>query len=356
MQLTYTLPVYVNDSWRASLNRSRGSLRIQWHFNGISVILAAVIPRLRTRVTAAAAVIAAGFLLTAPAGPGTAGGLNGRVAVVSGASGNDDIVSIGIDGSAPAVLTNDPHPETDPAYSPDGTRIAFVRQTDGGEYTLWTMGADGSGAVALTPPGVSVRHPSWSPDGAHIVFDRASATSGRDLWVIDSRGAGLHSIVTHAGLDAEPAWSPDGSRIAFTTDRYGGSDIVTVTPDGTGLRRLTRDAANDRQATWSSDGATIAFVSNRTGADEIWAMTATGRGQAQLLPASVGDHGPAYSPDGGQIAFRRGSDVWIANANGQAATRVAFAPTSDAVPSWQALPAPDGAVSQVVQPTNATVG
>ena len=169
-------------------------------------------------------------------------------------------------------------------------------------------------------------------------------------------GAGLHSIVTHAGTDAEPAWSPDGTRIAFTTDRYGGSDIVTVTPDGVGLRRLTRDPANDRQATWSSDGTTIAFVSNRTGADAIWAMTATGRGQAQLVPASVGDHAPAYSPDGSQIAFRRGSDVWLANANGQAAARVAFAPTSDAVPSWQALPAPNAAVSQVVQPTNATVG
>ena len=94
-----------------------------------------------------------------------------------------------------------------------------MRQTDGGEYTLWTMGADGSGAVALTPAGVSARHPSWSPDGLKIVFDRASATSGRDLWVIDGTGSGLRSIVTHAGSDSEPAWSPDGTHIAFTTDR-----------------------------------------------------------------------------------------------------------------------------------------
>ena len=133
------------------------------------------------------------------------------------------------------VLTNDAHVDTDPAYSPDGSQIAFVRQTDGGEFTLWTMPADGGAAVALTPPGVSARHPSWSPDGAHIVFDRAGATSGRDLWVVDATGGGLHSIVTHAGSDSEPAWSPDGLHIAFTTDRYGGSDIVTVTPDGAGF-------------------------------------------------------------------------------------------------------------------------
>ena len=64
----------------------------------------------------------------------------------------------------------------------------------------------------------------------------------------------------------------------------------------------------------------------------------------------------AYSPDGSRIAFRRGSEVWIANADGQAATRIVSAPTSEAVPSWQALPAPDVAVSQTVLPTNATVG
>ena len=85
-------------------------------------------------------------------------------------------------------------------------------------------------------------------------------------------------------------------------------------------------------------------------------MTGAGRGQAQLVPGHAGDHAPAYSPDGSRIAFRRGSEVWIANADGQAATRIVSAPTSEAVPSWQALPAPDVAVSQTVLPTNATVG
>ena len=78
------------------------------------------------------------------AGPVGASGLNGRVAVVSGASGNDEIVSIAADGSGAVTLTSDPHADEDPAFSPDGTRIAFVRQTDGGEFTLWTMKADGS--------------------------------------------------------------------------------------------------------------------------------------------------------------------------------------------------------------------
>ena len=116
------------------------------------------------------------LVVAAFAGHGAAAGLNGRIAVVSAASGNDEIVSIAVDGSSPAPLTADAHADSDPAYSPDGSSIAFVRQTDGGEFRLWTMREDGGGAVPLTPPGVSARHPSWSPDGAHIVFDRATAT------------------------------------------------------------------------------------------------------------------------------------------------------------------------------------
>ncbi len=301
--------------------------------------------------------IVAVVLVAVGVGPGSAAGLNGRIAVVSGASGNDEIVSIAADGTAPVTLTSDPHADEDPAYSPDGTRIAFVRQTDGGEFTLWTMRSDGTGAVPLTPPGVSARHPNWSPDGLEIAFDRASPTgTGRDIWAIGVSGAGLHSIMTHAGSDTDPAWSPDGLAVAFTTDRYGGSDIVTVKPDGTGLRRLTRDAANDRQPAWSSDGTTVAYVSNRSGADAIWTMTASGHGQAQLVPGNLGDHAPSYSPDGAWIAFRRGSDLWLATADGKSPVRVAYAPTGDTVPSWQALPAPDIAVSQTVQPATTSVG
>lgn len=167
--------------------------------------------RSQLRVTTVFFVLVAELALAGPVGRGVAAGVNGRIAIVSAASGNDEIVSVAADGTAPLVLTNDAHVDTDPAYSPDGSQIAFVRQTDGGEFTLWTMPADGGAAVALTPPGISARHPSWSPDGAHIVFDRAGATSGRDLWVVDATGGGLHSIVTHAGADSEPAWSPTAS-------------------------------------------------------------------------------------------------------------------------------------------------
>ena len=138
-----------------------------------------------SRLTAPAVVALATILLAvSPATPGSAAGLSGRIAVVSGASGNDEIVSIAADGTTPITLTTDAHPDSDPAYSPDGTRIAFARQVDGGTYALWTMRADGSGAAPLTPAGVSARHPNWSPDGAHIVFDRASVTTGRDLWAL----------------------------------------------------------------------------------------------------------------------------------------------------------------------------
>jgi Tol biopolymer transport system component len=110
-----------------------------------------VILPISLRVAIPALVLGATVLaLAVTARTGTAAGLNGSIAIVSGASGNDEIVSIAADGSAPVALTSDTHADADPAYSPDGTRIAFVRQTDGGEYALWTMRSDGTGTVVLT--------------------------------------------------------------------------------------------------------------------------------------------------------------------------------------------------------------
>jgi uncharacterized repeat protein (TIGR01451 family) len=85
-------------------------------------------------------------------------------------------------------------------------------------------------------------------------------------------------------------------------------------------------------------------------------MTAEGRAQAPLIPGSVADHAPVFSPDGSRIAFRRGADVWTADADGKAAARVPLDATSDVAPSWQALPAPNVVVSQNAQPISVKVG
>jgi hypothetical protein len=114
---------------------------------------------------------------------------------------------MGVDGSAPTRLTYSDTGDYAPAWSPDGTRLAFASDRDRGNLEIFTMAGDGSGVARLT-------------NGVRI--------------------------------DGDPAWSPDGTRIAFASDRDGKSEIYTMAVDGSGPTRLTNNAAWDGQADWQS--------------------------------------------------------------------------------------------------------
>jgi Tol biopolymer transport system component len=156
------------------------------------------------------------------------------------------------DGTDVRRLTDDPAPEYQPAWSPDGTRIAFVRAVDvsSNEYALEVMDADGTNVRQLTAD-LSPSHPSWSPDGRRIAFAGYVGTAG-GVYVMNDDGSDQRLVAPERGSFTEgPAWSPDGSRIAFVSDRGGvrvaacGNDdlcppqIYLVNPDGSGLERIT---------------------------------------------------------------------------------------------------------------------
>jgi Tol biopolymer transport system component len=122
-------------------------------------------------------------------------------------------------------LTNSPdHDDRKPAWSPDGTKIAFSR---GGN--IFIMGVDGSNLVQLTTSserGPSNQGPAWSPDGTRIAYSRSEAGGNRDInriFVINADGSGEPKQLTNAlpqsglGIDLELAWSPDGTKIAFSS-------------------------------------------------------------------------------------------------------------------------------------------
>jgi len=159
-----------------------------------------------------------------------------------------------------------------PAWSPDGTRIAFVSTRELDE-TIYVMNADGSGQRRLTGSGPGP--PVWSPDGTRIAF------VGAGIQVINADGSGLATLAD----GSSPAWSPDGSSIAFARGREvgiggGTSDIYVMDADGSRESRLTEGEflAGDGSPTWSPDGTRIAFV--RGGA--IYAMKANGSNQTRV--------------------------------------------------------------------------
>ena len=130
-------------------------------------------------------------------------------------------------------------------WSPDGTRIAFVSNRDGGFPELYMMFADGTGVVRITNNSLIDANPSWSPDGSRLVFERCCENGTSDLFTIDvatRAEASLTASTTQQEFD--PVWSPDGTRIAFVSFAVGQGnlDIWVMNADGSNPVRLTQEA------------------------------------------------------------------------------------------------------------------
>jgi len=270
----------------------------------------------------------------------------GRILFVSERSGGIQIHVMNADGSAQVQLTSDSLGALDPNWSPDGTMFVYssIRGiTDPvflrGYYAIVVKNADGSGARTLVNLDDTFEPaPAWSPDGSKIAFFYDQAGSGGQIFLINGDGTGMRQF-TNAGANIGVAWSPDGSKIALSS--YGGSgyDIFVKDVSGSSLTQLTTTAgATDRFPSWSPDGARIAFVSDRDGNEEIYVMNADGSGQTRLTTDPGVDYAPTWSADGSQIAFhsdRSGTlQVYVMNADGSGLTRLTNDPTGAGYPNW----------------------
>jgi Tol biopolymer transport system component len=123
-----------------------------------------------------------------------------------------------------------------PAWSPDGSSIAFHSLRDG-NYDIYVMDADGSNEIRLTTDGSADLNPVWSPDGLRIAFV-STRDADYELYVMNADGSDQQRLTESGGRDEHPTWSPDGSRIAFSSDRDGRRELFVMDADGTNLERL----------------------------------------------------------------------------------------------------------------------
>ncbi len=196
---------------------------------------------------------------------------------VSTAAGNADIYLRRVDGRNVTNLTaRSLAADFQPAFSADGSRIAFRSSRDGGG--IFVMGATGESVRRLTTLGYN---PSWAPDGSRIAFSTESirfTPSNRStvarLWTADAESGATRQIT--AALDAvQPSWSPHGHRIAVWGIRSGAQrDLWTIDPDAAdpdaSAVSVTNDAALDWNPFWSADGAWLYFSSDRGGTLNLW--------------------------------------------------------------------------------------
>lgn len=175
---------------------------------------------------------------------------------------------------------------------------------------IWLMNSDGTASHQITEMPEGACQPAWSPDGQRLAFISPCAGNqeiypGAGIFIINVDGTGLIAIASVPGGDYDPDWSPDGGTIVFTSLRdYNRAQIYEVTLEDNSVRPLSANKVRDSQPVWSPDGGEIAFVTTRRGPYQIWIMGNDG-GDAILLSrsGSLKDTHPDWSPDGQVIIF-----------------------------------------------------
>lgn len=267
----------------------------------------------------------------------------GKIAFVSLRDGNAEIyVTTSVDGEV--NFTNDPDEDSDPAWSPDGKKLAWSSNRDGA-YNIYVADADGSGIGKLTVSDGADRSPRWSPDGERIAFSRQGT-----IMLMNSDGTGVTQVTEPEPEATAPpcesggflgGWSPDGDKLTFyaASGSRGTSEVCTINVDGSQLTVVRGDPDTyNTEPAWSPKEQRIAYRSIRQGNHEIYVVNADGSDDTNLTNSPALDIEPAWSPDGQWIAFSSDRthdfNLFIMKADGSGLFQLTSTYGKDSDPSW----------------------
>jgi TolB protein len=266
-------------------------------------------------------------------------------------AGNGTIVFVRSRGRVAELMTIDPETgvqhafgpltgtKDDPAWSPDGTRLAFVWRRWPSGFNVFVMDADGEHPRRITGGPWIEGTPTWSPDGDRLAFSSNRGPGVRFGIYLTRLDGGEPPRRITSGL--APDWSPEGTAIVFERLVDGASDVFVSDPAGGRLGNLTRSPADDRDPDWSPDGDSIVFASDRDGDLDLYVMDADGSDMRRLTDQPGDERWPEWAPDGTVIAYARRtpttSEIWLVSASGGRPTRLTSGPWFDTAPTWRPL-------------------
>lgn len=182
------------------------------------------------------------------------------------------------------------------------TRIVYVNR-QGRQFSLIVADSDGYNEQVVLSQHEPIMSPAWSPDGSHLAY--VSFETGHAAVFVQSLYTNQRKLLADfRGSNSAPAWSPDGKQLAVVLTRDGSSKIYLMRPDGGDLHRISGNGGGiDTEPNFSPDGLSLLFTSDRGGSAQIYQMPVEG-GAAQRLTFGGGtSYSPRYSPDGKSFVF-----------------------------------------------------
>ena len=183
------------------------------------------------------------------------------------------------------------------------TRIAYITK-QGPRFQLFVADADGDNPQAVVASNEPLLSPAWSPDGSRLAY--VSLENRKPVVYVQSLATGQRQVLANfRGSNSAPAWAPDGRRLAVTLTKDGGSQVFLMNADGTGVPRLMSSASIDTEANFTPDGRSILFTSDRGGTPQVYRLDIASGTVARLTFEGSYNASPRATPDGKGFVFVR---------------------------------------------------